>query len=1174
MTQRGSCQLEDLTPGARVAGVAANGAVTVIAAEWHGNNAVTLTFRDDVGGVVERLLYRDHEAGLVLEAPAATQSFDARGNDFKLAAEALRIRMAARFDPMLAVTTSNLRALPHQIKAVYGELLPRTPLRFLLADDPGAGKTIMAGLYIKELLLRGDLARCLIVAPGGLVEQWQEELFGKFDLRFELLTRDKIEADIDGNVFDAHPRLIARMDQLSRSDELLVLLENTDWDLVVVDEAHRMSAHYFGSELKTTRRYGLGLLLGRIARHLLLMTATPHAGLPADFQLFLALLDADRFEGRYRDGVHSIDTGGLMRRMVKEDLLTFEGKPLFPERHAYTVEYRLSSGEMALYQAVTQYVREEMNRADQLRTDGEAKRSTTVGFALTVLQRRLASSPEAIWRSLQRRRARLERRRTDMLAVGWQAPLEERLTDLLGRSPLVAEAALADDLDDFTSEEREQLEESVVDAATAARTVAELETEIRVLTDLEELARRVRVSETDKKWTELRDLLSDHAQTRDENGRLRKIIIFTEHRDTLHYLVGRIRTLLGNEQAVVSIHGGDGREERRKTQELFTQHKDVRVLVATDAAGEGLNLQRAHLMVNYDLPWNPNRIEQRFGRIHRIGQEEVCHLWNLVATETREGAVFQRLLAKIEEQREAYGGRIFDVLGETFEGVPLRSLLIDAVRYGDQPQVRARLNEIIDAQVSEGLDQLLAERALSQNAIADRDVEEIRIRLEEARARKLQPHFIHTFFAAAFARLGGHLSVREPGRFEIAHVPAALRARDRRSGLGAPLLDKYERITFEPSRTQVPGKPPAALVAPGHPLLDAVIDLTIEQLGTSLKQGAILVDPNDSGTAARVLVAVTQEITDGHQPAHTVSKRFDFVEIDQAGGARSAGPAPYLDYDTASDSVSKIAESIRLEPWLCGGIEQLALDWSIDNGVHQQLAAVESQLKPQVERIREQVKHRLRLEINYWDAEHGNLLEQQSVGKRLKISPETAHKRARDLEARLERRLRQLDADERLQVKPPVIAGGALIIPAGLLSRAGATVPTFARNTQLSDRRAVAAVLAAEAELGRNPREMPHNNPGYDILSIDRDGRVIFIEVKGRIQGATDVVVTRTEVLVGKNQGADHRLALVEISPEGADSDNVRYVVDAFAKEPDPSFEVTKLVYQWRKLWARGGDPR
>ena len=683
-------RLEDVTPGARILGIAVDAPVTVVAATWIGGNALRLTYRTDAGRLDERLLYRDHEPRLDLAKQGAAFDLTADGAKFKLAAEALRIRMAGRFDPMLAVHTSELEPLPHQIQAVYGELIQRTPLRFLLADDPGAGKTIMAGLYVKELMLRGDLERCLIVAPGGLVEQWQDELRDKFGLHFELLTRqlaDATPATAESSVFTKHNLLIARMDQLSRSDEFRDLLDRAEWDLVVVDEAHRMSAHYFGSELKKTRRYQLGELLGRHARHFLLMTATPHAGREEDFQLFLALLDTDRFEGRYRDGIHAISTDGLMRRMVKEDLKTFDGRPLFPERRAYTVAYELSDAEKDLYEAVTQYVREEMSRADRLKEQGDSKRGFTVGFALTVLQRRLASSPEAILQSLVRRHARLKKRRDEMrsgTAAATDNDLARRLSEMLGRD--VADAG-DDELDDVPSAEAEETESEVADAATAARTIAELDKELAILADLIEVARRVRHSGTDKKWTELRDLLTNNvlaagtpladgvdvgAVFPSPDGMLpglgdslpgkgaipgqralpamaspdavRKIIIFTEHRDTLEYLADRIRGLLGRHDAVVTIHGGVRREERRKIMELFTQDVDTRVLVATDAAGEGLNLQRAHLMVNYDLPWNPNRIEQRFGRIHRIGQTEVCHLWNLVAADTREGMVFTQLL--------------------------------------------------------------------------------------------------------------------------------------------------------------------------------------------------------------------------------------------------------------------------------------------------------------------------------------------------------------------------------------------------------------------------------------------------------------------------------------------------------------------------------------------------
>ena len=1167
-------RLEELAPGARVTGVLIGREVSVVDVRWHGSNAITLTYRDDAGAVDQRLLYRDHEPSLSVRQPTRAYALDGDPALFRLAAEALRIRMAARFDPMLAVTTSDMDPLPHQIKAVYGELLPRTPLRFLLADDPGAGKTIMAGLYIKELVLRGDLARCLVVAPGSLVEQWQEELLDKFGLRFELLTRSLIDGTLDGNVFEQHPLMIARMDQLSRSEDLQQQLEQADFDLVVVDEAHRMSAHYYGGELQTTKRYELGRLLGRVARHLLLMTATPHAGKEEDFQLFLALLDSDRFEGRYRDGVHAVDSEGLMRRMVKEDLLTFEGKPLFPERRAQTLPYELSPAERDLYEAVTTYVREQMNRAEQLKAEGEGRRGNTVGFALTVLQRRLASSPEAILRSLERRRRRLEGKRQDLHASRTDrgAALQRRLDELLGRDLDVSE----DDVDELTGEEREAAEEDVVDAASAARTLEELDLEIRILADLEEIARRVRLSGEDKKWTELRGLLLDEQAMYDADGARRKIIIFTEHRDTLNYLVDQIRQLLGRDDPVVAIHGGVGREGRRAAQELFTQDKDTLVLVATDAAGEGLNLQRAHLMVNYDLPWNPNRIEQRFGRIHRIGQTEVCHLWNLVAQDTREGAVFLRLLDKIEEQRRAYQGKVFDVLGEAFEDTPLRDLLIEAIRYGDQPEVRARLHQVIDAEVGAGLDRLIEERALHQQVLAEADVEELRLRMEEARARRLQPHYVRAFFLEAFRLLGGRMAEREAGRYEVTHVPAEVRDRDRLIGLSAPVLRRYERICFEREHVRLPGKPKADLLAPGHTLLDATVDLVIERYGTLLKQGTVLVDGVDPSEEPRLLVALTQAITDARTPPRTVSKRFDFIEINRAGRAAAAGPAPYLDYRPVRDDERPLLPALLDEAWLASGVEDVAVSWAIEHGINDHLAQVQDRVRATVGRTRQQVRQRLTQEINYWDARHADLLDQQAAGRQLKRSPEHAEKRARDLEGRLDQRLQDLAADEALRPLPPVVAGGALVVPQGLLDRLAGhrdqPVATYAKDTAEVDRRAIAAALAAERSLGRLPEEMPHNNPGYDIRSRTHDGHWVFLEVKGRIRGAEDFVVTRNEVLYGKNADR-YRLVLVSVSPDGPEQDELRYLIDPFSGFDFGDFAADGVRGAWAKEWAKGGPP-
>ena len=586
--------------------------------------------------------------------------FDADGRLLKLVSEAYRIQLGYLFDPRLAVHTSNIEPLPHQITAVYEEMLTRQPLRYLLADDPGAGKTIMAGLLIRELIARGDVRRCLICAPGNLTEQWQDELRHKLHLDFRLLTRDMIEAADSDNPFAENDRLIARLDQLSRNDDIQLRLAQTDWDLIVCDEAHKMSATYFGKNLELTRRYKLGKLLGKISRHLLLMTATPHNGKDDDFDLFMRLLDPDRFAGRAPEGAHRRDAADLMRRMTKERLLTFDGEPLFPERRATSVNYDLSPEELELYDSVSSYVRSEFNRIERMAHGG---RKSAIGFALTILQRRLASSPAAIYRSLRRRREKLEAR---LKAVEAGSPPHDSPS-----AALPFDISFDDDLDDAPQSELETIETELADHASAAKTAAQLGDEIVILRDLERQARRVLQSGKDSKWRQLLSLLQDTPEMRHADGAPRKLVIFTEHRDTLDYLTERLATAIGRPEAVVTIHGGTSRERRRRIEADFRHDSDRQILVATDAAGEGINLQSAHLMVNYDLPWNPNRLEQRFGRIHRIGQKEVCHLWNLVAGQTREGAVYHRLLQKLERERQTLNGQVFDVLGELFRGEPL-----------------------------------------------------------------------------------------------------------------------------------------------------------------------------------------------------------------------------------------------------------------------------------------------------------------------------------------------------------------------------------------------------------------------------------------------------------------------------------------------------------------------
>jgi SNF2 family DNA or RNA helicase len=1194
-------KLEQLQTNAAIRGIVPDALVTVVSIQWFGSEALELTYKTQTGKVANELLYRYDESRLELVEQGRPWSFDGDGALFRLVSEAQRIRLAHLFDPVLAVHTSVVDPLPHQITAVYEAMLPRQPLRFLLADDPGAGKTIMAGLLIKELIARGDLQRCLIVCPGSLAEQWQDELYRRFHLPFEILTNDKLEAARTGNWFMETNLVIARLDKLSRNEDVQAKLQAPDcrWDLVVCDEAHKMSATVFGGETKYTKRYRLGQLLSTLTRHFLLMTATPHNGKEADFQLFMALLDGDRFEGRYRDGVHTADVSDLMRRMVKENLLKFDGTPLFPQRIAYTVPYKLSDPETYLYKIVTDYVREEFNRADALENE---KRAGTVGFALTILQRRLASSPEAIYQSLRRRREKLESRLRELEVLqrgGSIAPL------VVG-SARDLDSEDVEDLDEAPDVEVEAAEEEILDQATAARSIAELRAEIETLKGLESHALTVRRSGTDTKWRELAGLLGEIFTTEAVANMVaepaapygsgsipppkpsphQKIVIFTEHRDTLNYLEQRITTLLGRKQSVVIIHGGIGREERLKVQESFKHDPEVQVLLATDAAGEGINLQRAHLMVNYDLPWNPNRLEQRFGRIHRIGQTEVCHLWNLVAEETREGDVYRKLLEKLEQARQALGGQIFDVLGKlVFEhdGKPisLRDLLIEAIRHGEKPEVKAFLTTVLDTTLDrDHLQQLLDERVLAHDSMDSTRVQRIREDMERADARRLQPHYIESFFHEAFKRLGGVSKQRETRRYEVTHVPAPVRNRDRLIGIGEPVLPRYERIAFDKALVAPQGETLAAFICPGHPLLDSVIDLTLERNRDLLKRGTVLVDERDMGTETRVLFYLEHAIQDASLTRagerRVVSKRMLYVEQDAAGGTRHVQYAPYLDYRPLAAGEPEIANILdRPEcQWINRELEHKAQGYAIATVVPEHLADVRDRKLALITKTEAAVKDRLTKEVTYWDHRAEELKLQEQAGKpNAKLNSGEARKRADILQGRMQKRLEDLKLEAQISPLPPVVLGGLLVVPIGLIkamtgqSGAMATSPV---DTQISAARARAVIMDIERSLGFDPTDREFEKLGYDIESrIPGTGKLRFIEVKGRVSGAPTITVTRNEILYSLNKPDEFILAIVEFT--GIDKHKTHYLRQPFAREPD--FGVTSVNYDFAELISRAGVP-
>ncbi|HDZ1536507.1 TPA: DUF3883 domain-containing protein, partial [Klebsiella pneumoniae] len=919
-----------------------------------------------------------------------------------------------------------------------------------------------------------------------------------------------------------------------------------------------------------------------ICRHFLLMTATPHNGKEEDFQVWMSLLDSDRFYGKFREGAHKVDITDMMRRMVKEELLTFDGTPLFPERRAYTANYELSPLEASLYEQVTTYVREEMNRADKL----DNKKKNTVGFALTQLQRRLASSPEAIYQSLKRRRNRLKDKLDEMkLMARGQKAKRSGEAETLEKYKVSKSIVLPDDWDeldeDLSAEEYELYSEEVADQATAAETIFELEAEINSLRELENQALVLVQSGNDKKWEELSRLLQDSPEMINRDGERRKLIIFTEHKDTLNYLRQRVSDLLGQPQAVRVIYGGTNRDERRKIQTEFRSDPTVLILIATDAAGEGVNLQNANLMVNYDLPWNPNRLEQRFGRIHRIGQKEVCHLWNIVANETREGAVFQKLFEKLEIEKSALGGKVFDILGEAFDNVSLKDLLIEAIRYGEDPATRAKMDQVIEGALdSEHLKEILRRNALVESHMGLEGLYAIKEQMEKAEARRLQPFFIRAFFQESFKALGGELRPREQGRYEINHVPALIRERDRSIGESrTPVLSRYERICFEKQQIRPTGKALAELIHPVHPLMHSVLDLTLQMHRNKLKQGAILIDPADDSDMPRLILMLEHTIRETNGQAKSIaSRRIQFVSIDMNNKATYAGWAPHLDLLPIEESDLLLIKDILHSPWLSQPLEPLALQLASEKLVPDHYAEVKLRRELQADKTLEAVHERLVKEINYWQDRFLKLSDDVKAGKQPKLQPENARRRVDELTARLQQRTAELIALKQVVSSTPVVIGSALVIPQGFLSKRKGEViftPDAASRAHI-EKVAMSAVTSAELTLGHSVFDVSADKCGWDITArppLNTDGSLPqdrHIEVKGRSKGQTTITVSRNEILYALNQAEKFLLAIVLV--DGDSFEGPFYIRQPFNKEPDTG--VASINYDLAELLSKATEAK
>jgi hypothetical protein len=705
---------------------------------------------------------------------------------------------------------------------------------------------------------------------------------------------------------------------------------------------------------------------------------------------------------------------------------------------------------------------------------------------------------------------------------------------------------------------------------------------------LEEQARSVVASGQDRKWDELSKILQNSSEMRDASGRQRKLIIFSEHRDTLNYLHEKVAGVLGNHEAIVTIHGGTHRDERRKIQALFRSDPEVRVLIATDAAGEGVNLQNANLMVNYDLPWNPNRLEQRFGRIHRIGQVEVCHLWNLVAKETREGDVYYRLLEKLEVESEALKGRVFDILGEVFEETSLKDLLLQAIRYGDQPEVRARLTRKIDQALDhDHLKSLLNRNALAQETMSAERLYSVKEEMEKAEARRLQPFFVRSFFMKAFEQLGGSIYPREPGRFEVTHVPTSIRERDRRiTGRNRreqePVLKRYDRICFEKEAIQPvekPGITRAVLMHPGHPLMLSVSDLLLEQHANLLRQGTVLVDPADDGIEPWLMFLVTHEIKSGDE--QVLSKRLQFVRVNPDGSTSFAGWAPHLDLEPLVDSERSLIKDVLEASWIRADQEQRAVALAATTLVPDHFREVNDRRVAHVDKTLAAVHERLSKEIAFWSDRWLKLKEDQEAGKDVRLNVENARRTVADLEGRLENRKKELQSMRHVVNGTPIVLGGALVVPAGLMRKARGdeeTAPNVSADPVARsriERIAMDAVRKLEESQGCHVVDVSADKCGWDLTSHPpvlnhKQPEPRHIEVKGRVKGAATITVTRNEMLYAFNQGEKFVLAIVLVNEDDS-YDGPYYVRRPFDREP--GWGVSSINYNLSDLLKKAESP-
>lgn len=970
--------------------------------------------------------------------------------------EATRFKYASLFDPLLAINVSKIDPLPFQIEAVYGYVLKQPHIRFLIADDPGAGKTIMAGLILKELKLRGIAKRILIVSPGHLRDQWRRELKEKFDEKFVVLDRNTFNAHFGENPWEKNDQIITSID-FTKQDDIRATLSSVYWDLVIVDEAHKMSAYKYGDKTQKTQRYRLGEILSRNSNHLVFLTATPHRGDPENFRLFLDLLMPGFFATNkmLEESLINKDNPLFIRRL-KEDLKDFEGKPIFTRRFPITIKFHLSEPEKELYNAVSRYVLEQYNKALQ----SEKKRN--VAFALMVLQRRMASSTYALLKSLERRKEKLEK----ILKVG-----EENQNEIY---------ADYEEIEDFEEEERWKKEEEW-ESITLAKDPEELKREIETISELIDKANQVIKNEEEVKLKELRKAIEEgFIKVKDMNGNP-KILIFTESKDTLEYLVQKIRTW---GYKVNSIHGGMSIDERIMAEKIFRDETEI--MVATEAAGEGINLQFCHIMINYDIPWNPNRLEQRMGRIHRYGQQKDVYIFNLVAEDTREGKVLAKLFEKLEEIKNKLGSdRVFDIIGDVFEGKNLYQLLIDAVTNAKTmdeilKDLDVKPNEEYISKIKEVLGETLATRFI--------DYTRIKEMAERARENRLIPEYVEEFFKKAFVKAEGKFRETKDGFIAIDSVPYEIRKiaenPDFKNRYGI-IMKKYSKVTFD---KEIAFKnPDAEFISFGHPLFEALLKWVVDKYSEETKRGAVFKDP--SGRLNGYIWVYIGEVKDGKGE---IAGRKIMAIYDDGYKVREINTSILWDLVPVKNNMQleNIFESEKDK--LFGFTIQL---------VEKYKEELSKERKRQAEIKKKYGLKSLDYLIGKLDADLAELYEREARGEKVDLPIRNKEELKRRYEEAMKKLEREIEQEQSLSMSTPELLTIIRVIPE--------------KNEMVESEEiemiGMEIAMQYEKENGREPEDVSKENLGFDIRSKnEKTGEIRYIEVKARA-GEGEVVLTPNE---------------------------------------------------------------